>query len=97
VTNTSGNNVERYDEAAEMLAYDRLPKTFRRALADSAFKFGAIEMDKYRKAQGLNYRKAAGFIKDQERLMIENQADDIWGPLYLPMVYPKMEVNKFDW
>jgi hypothetical protein len=97
VSNTSGTNIAEYDEAAEMSAFDRLPKTFRYALANSAFKFGAIEMDEYRKAHKLSHHKAIAFIKDQERRMIEGQARDIWGPLYLSMVYPKVKVNRFGW
>jgi hypothetical protein len=97
VSNTSGNNIAEYDEVDEMSAFDRLPKTFRRALADSSFKFGAIEMDNYRKANRLSHHKVVEFIKDQERRMIESQASNIWGPLYLSIVYPKVKVNRFGW
>jgi hypothetical protein len=97
MTNTSGSNIAEYDEGIEMSVYDGLPKTFRHALANSAFKWGAIEMDKYRKAHRLSHHHASAFIKDQEDKMIRSQAYDMWGHDYLKIVYPKIEVNRFDW
>lgn len=90
MSNTTGSNTYTLDEAKEFKAYDALPKAFRRALANSAFKWSAALLREIRNSSYLPATEASRFIAEQEDHMIASQANEIWGKDYLRHARPDL-------
>ena len=70
-------------------AFDKLPKTLRKALNETAFKWSAKQLEDVRRSRGITHHNVVKFLSEQDKHTIELTAREVWGADYIRTVYPQ--------